>query len=203
MSFKFFTGDYEQDSYLMFHILEEINFNRGATSSANRIKMNGGKNPTSMCYGYTFRGYMSPTKWRQRGDLGNYFFTGIREEEPDLHIVFREFAKLHFPTHYWTCVQMNKNFQCQPHKDSVNVGDSILCSFGDYTGGRTFLHPDEEEQRILDSRAKPVMFNGSKITHWVEPFEGTRYSLVFFNHVPNITKEMCNEVLPDHLKMEN
>ena len=200
--FIFFTGDPHTDTFLMFDILEQINFDRGATSSSNRIKMNGGVNPMSMCYGYTFRGYMSPTKMRQRGDLGNYFFTGIREEEPDLNLVFREYAKLYFPDHYWTSVQMNKNFKCLPHKDSANVGESVLCSFGDFTGGQTYIQPDGEEPIKIDSRTKPAKFNGAKILHWVEDFIGTRYSLVFFNHLPNIKKCQAQATLPDHLKMD-
>ena len=32
-----------------------------------------------------------------------------------------------------------------------------------------------------DSHYKPVKFNGSKYEHWVEDYEGERYSLVFFS----------------------
>ena len=81
---------------------------------------------------------------------------------------------------------MNKNYLCSPHFDSKNVGESVLISFGDYTGGKTCV---EMEDKIIkyDSQYKPVKFNGSKYKHWVEPYEGNRYSLVFYNNFKNLT----------------
>ena len=80
---------------------------------------------------------------------------------------------------------MNKNYPCPPHFDSKNVGTSCMVAFGDYKGGDTCLF-DAEENKInkYDARERPMIFNGSKTLHWVEPIKGnkTRYSLVFFNN---------------------
>ena len=75
---------------------------------------------------------------------------------------------------------MNKNFPCPPHLDSSNVGESMLCTFGDYTGGAScrFI----ENKIVKQIEREPLKFNGSNILHWVEPFKGIRYSLVFFHN---------------------
>ena len=76
------------------------------------------------------------------------------------------------------------------HKTKLLV-DSVLCAFGKYTGGLTvvnFGHDQYYAPCKLNPREKPIIFNGSKFEHHVEPFEGTRYSLVFFNNIKNIKK---------------
>ena len=76
---------------------------------------------------------------------------------------------------------MNKNFKCPPHKDSKNIGESVLCCFGDFTGGETVVDY-ESKTRTYNSLNGPVRFNGSLYKHWVLPYTGTRYSLVFFTN---------------------
>ena len=76
---------------------------------------------------------------------------------------------------------MTENGIKHPHNlDSSNVGESMLCTFGDYTGGETCRFIDNKI--IKQSEREPLKFNGSKILHWVQPFKGTRYSLVFFHN---------------------
>ena len=80
----------------------------------------------------------------------------------------------------FTSVQINKNFKCDRHKDSINMGNSMIIGLGDYKGGELTIEFENETKKI-NIKNKPFYFNGSKYFHWVEDFEGTRYSLVFFN----------------------
>ena len=105
-----------------------------------------------------------------------------------LHLeeIFKEFASLYFPDFKYLQVQMNYNFKAPPHHDSKNIGESVLCCFGDYTGGLTVVEYDDKTV-AYDAREQPIKFNGSKYKHYVTPFTNDRYSLVFFN---NINKEL-------------
>ena len=77
----------------------------------------------------------------------------------------------------FTSVQLNKNLQCPKHKDRQNCGDSMLVSFGDYTGNNIVVDGVE-----YDARANPVIFNGSQLEHYnTEQTGGTKYSLVYYS----------------------
>lgn len=83
----------------------------------------------------------------------------------------------------FSSVHVNKNVLCPPHKDSKNAGRTLLVAFGDYTGGESMV-----EEMAYDIDLKPVIFDGSQLVHWTAPFEGTRYSLVFYHHSKCIQK---------------
>jgi hypothetical protein len=74
-------------------------------------------------------------------------------------------------------VQVNKNVTCPLHKDTNNVGDSLLISFGEYTGGEIVI-----EGETKNAYHTPIIFNGHKLEHYNLPHEGNKYSLVFFNN---------------------
>jgi len=104
--------------------------------------------------------------------------------------IYKEFLGLYWQDFEFTDstqVQMNKNFPCPPHKDTTNVGCSILVGFGDYDGGEINIKDDETEEVFSkDIREyKGITFNGANNLHWVSPFtlknNSNRYSLVFFN----------------------
>jgi hypothetical protein len=86
--------------------------------------------------------------------------------------IYNECKKL-FPNFEFESVIINKNFLCPPHKDTNNIGDSIIVGLGDYTGGDLII--EDEPHCILYS---PLIFNGSENTHWTAPFLGDRYSVV-------------------------
>lgn len=90
-----------------------------------------------------------------------------------------------FPDFEFNAVQINKNFKCPPHTDPLNVGVSLLMALGEYTGGQTFVRgkdtAGEGDAVAYDVRYNPITFNGSQCEHWVEDFEGDRYSIVLFN----------------------
>jgi predicted 2-oxoglutarate/Fe(II)-dependent dioxygenase YbiX len=87
--------------------------------------------------------------------------------------------KAYDPTFKYTSIQVNKNMQCAPHRDSLNDGLSYIIGLGDYTGGDLVVHHKDGTTTAHNIRNKFVKFDGHEVHH-VEPFEGERYSLVFF-----------------------
>lgn len=82
----------------------------------------------------------------------------------------------------YTTIQFNKNHQCAKHKDKKNQGVSYIVGLGDYTGGRLIVYDEDgNNPEYIDIKNKFYKFDGSKYPHETEPFEGERYSLVYFN----------------------
>ncbi len=97
---------------------------------------------------------------------------------PELWALLQEFAQKFVPAG-WDAVQVNDNYKSAPHKDKGNHGQSYIVSFGDYTGGKLCLDPDVK----IDTNHQAWTFNGSEITHWTDPWEGRRLTLVFYKIV--------------------
>ena len=179
----YFTGDWHADNYIMTEILSTLEFYSG---TERRKMLYTPKGTGSMLYGYTWKSYLSPTKNRTPSIYKGLYHTKVKDEYPELEEVFREFASWYFPDFNFLQVQMNKNFKCPPHFDSKNIGESVLCGFGNYKGGNTIIQLTESQTKRIDPRAAPCRFNGSKFMHWVEPYEGDRYSLVFYSNYENL-----------------
>ena len=100
---------------------------------------------------------------------------------PYMMPLFREFIDSHYPEFKFESVYVNRNTIVKKHLDSKNVGESLLVGFGPYTEGKTVLYTSTGEEKKFSIKSHSLLFNGSDIEHKSEPFEGTRYSLVFFN----------------------
>jgi hypothetical protein len=100
------------------------------------------------------------------------------------HTLFRKlflFGMKFVPFQFET-VHVNQDVQAPMHKDAKNTGKSVIVSFGDYEGG--LLVVDRHE---YDTRLQPVMFDGSKLTHWNTPItKPGKYSLVFYNEYHHV-----------------
>ena len=182
-----FSGDYQIDVMLMTDILDNIHFYSGSTRR-KMLTTNGIKHPKdggSMLYGLTWRSYLKKGLNREQDPVSKMYKTKIMVEHPELKEIFDMFRDFHFPDFDYGSVQMNKNFECPRHIDSSNTTESILCCFGDYTGGLTCVEIDDKIIKY-DGKKKPIQFDGSKYYHYVEAFEGTRYSLVFFHNRSSI-----------------
>ena len=73
---------------------------------------------------------------------------------------------------------VNRNAQFTPHVDSgrgAGQSLSMICGLGDYNGGQLMIEGDPAE---IQYKAKE--FDGWKERHWTAPFNGERYSLVWF-----------------------
>ncbi len=75
-------------------------------------------------------------------------------------------------------VAVNRNATFKPHLDSgagQGQGVSLIVGLGDYSGGELMV-----EGVPHDIRYAPLEFDGWNERHWTRPFEGERYSLVWF-----------------------
>jgi len=92
----------------------------------------------------------------------------------------------------FTTISLNKNYAGRLHRDSGNMGPSIGLAIGPFTGGRLCFwandsgrgsraHVEEvrKEPSALLNIKRGVVFDGN-CAHEVQPFEGERYSLIFF-----------------------
>jgi tRNA U38,U39,U40 pseudouridine synthase TruA len=73
---------------------------------------------------------------------------------------------------------VNQNAQFNPHVDSgrgYGQSMSMIVGLGSYSGGSLFV-----EDELFDICYKPLEFDGWRDRHWTQPFEGERFSLVWF-----------------------
>ena len=100
----------------------------------------------------------------------------VSKKYPDIYEALFALGDELAPDFDFTSVHVNKNVVCPPHKDSKNVGPSMLVSFGPYTGCEVVV-----EGKQYDARHTPHVFDGSKLEHWNNAtLEGTKYSLVYY-----------------------
>jgi hypothetical protein len=118
---------------------------------------------------------------------------------PELYESITDLIRLYKPDFKYTTVQVNKNVRSKPHVDKNNVGPSYIIALGEFTGGNLFIEGEK-----FNIKNKWKNFNGT-LGHWVEPFEGTRYSLVYFTHTfkPPCQSLRHIEVKPDGLYKKN
>lgn len=99
---------------------------------------------------------------------------------PHIMQLFQEFINSHQPDFNFQSVYVNRNTVAKKHLDSKNTGESLLVGVGKFTGGETVLYTSNIEEKF-NIQTHSLIFNGSEIEHSSKGFEGTRYSLVFFN----------------------
>ena len=176
---KFFIGEWYSDLAILECYMRTIK----AKTGTNRLKKFKIKNSVgySVTYGYVKNPYMSKTKSRKFCEENGLYESVLLTERPELLEVFSEFRDIYFTDFDFNSIQLNKNFALGPHRDRGNCGDSVLVSCGDYTGGATVVEYENEIKKY-DARLEPTIFDGCKYYHYVEPFEGDRYSLVFYKY---------------------
>ena len=188
MAESYFTGEIEIDNNILIDILEQCKLYTGTVRKTMLKKGRGvfpTKNQISATWGLTRRGQLYPTtNFREESPYYGWYYTKSYSDNPHLESVFKEYSDLHLPPRdkfFWSQVQINKNFFTPAHKDSANQGNSIIVGLGAYTGGELAINKNGKV-KLNDIRNKPLKFNGSKYTHWTEPFKGERWSLVFYTH---------------------
>ncbi len=115
---------------------------------------------------------------KYRGDLQP---TRASKRYPHMMKLFKDFVDSHYPGFQFKSVYVNRNTVAKKHFDSKNTGTSLLVGLGSYTGGQTTLYGKDGVESKFNINTHSLVFDGSQIEHSSEPFEGTRYSLVFFN----------------------
>lgn len=89
-----------------------------------------------------------------------------------------DFAAKHV-TIPWNAITVNEDYQALPHYDRHNVGYSFLVAFGPYKGGELEIH-EGPLKGVHNIKHDSIMCNFSTVLHSVRPFEGKRFSLVFY-----------------------
>ena len=79
----------------------------------------------------------------------------------------------------FNAITVNDNYSAGKHYDKHNLGPSYLVAFGTYTGGELLVH-ESDLSGSHDVCRKPMTTDFSKILHSVAPFQGNRYSLVYY-----------------------
>jgi hypothetical protein len=113
------------------------------------------------------------TKGRFNGIVGLSDFT---IKYPEIYAELLHIGKIICPFEF-NSIYINKNVICPKHKDEKNIGDSLLISFGDYTGANIVIN-----DIVYDANCTPIVFNGSQLEHYnTDNLVGTKYSLIYFN----------------------
>ena len=110
-------------------------------------------------------------------------------------------AKHEIPGFEFTSIQVNKNYASALHTDGRDAGASQIIGFGNYIGGKLWIANGENSGHAIDIKNRWFQFDGTT-PHAVFPFEGDRYSLVYFmktngisictDHANPITKQLHN-----------
>ena len=187
---KYFTGHWESDNAIMYSLLEELTLYGGNDRSGTKFFIKNGEKstkPISCKFGTTFRCMIGKRK-RTYCEAEAGYLTKLREENPELFDIFKEFSNYHFADFSWTDITINfmpQSTSMKMHYDKINVGESILCAFGDYEGGNTFIENiDKNKFDIYDCREHFVKFNGALKKHFVNTVKGgNRFSMVFYNSI--------------------
>ena len=75
-------------------------------------------------------------------------------------------------------IAVNRNAKFSPHTDSgsgAGQSTSLIVALGDFVGGELVV-----EGKVHNIRYEPLSFNGWTQRHWTLPFQGERFSLVWF-----------------------
>ena len=174
---KYFIDDLISDCAILTEYIEDIDF----IHNKRRHKLNNNIGKTfSMLYGLTPYSQITKNISRVRDTKTKYFQTTARTAYPELMDIFEEFRDLHFPMFDFNSVTINKNVVFKEHKDGLNMGESVMVGLGDYRGGLLGIRNEKGKVKFHETQYKLIKFNGSRYAHYTTPFEGTRYTLVFY-----------------------
>ena len=192
---KYFTGDFFCDASLMYDYLSQLELYTGNERSGAKFfdKIKGSKKPNSLKFGHTWRKRRG-VKEREYDEKVGLYKTKMMEEQPWLTDMFKEYQNYYFPDFQWTEITINHmptGCRTKEHYDKINVGDSVLIGFGDYTGGKTYIQNKKDKNYIIeDARDKPLIFNGAERKHGVTSISsGDRFSLVYYKNKPMTVKK--------------
>ena len=124
------------------------------------------------CHSFIF----GPNMKDPNGDL-SYFSNAY----PALYSMLKALVRAYDPNHVYTNITINKNLLCKRHQDKGNEGKSLIVGFGCYKGGKLAVEPAGGGiANHFDCFRRFVTFNGKLQPHWTEPFDGERYTAVFY-----------------------
>lgn len=138
------------------------------------------------------------SKWCSSDTFGLTVMNGLHvvgSTEPyrSFQTLLAQWIRAKCPEAVFTTIVINHNFEIDRHRDSKNVGPTILLAGGDFTGGglRLWLGDGDKvklhDLSVDDSTVVPLdelkytacLFDGNK-AHEVLPFEGDRFSIMAY-----------------------
>jgi hypothetical protein len=115
---------------------------------------------------------------------------GIKEysrnqKYPELLKAVAEFGNLIVPKGWdYNGITINEGVKANKHKDSKNLGRSVIIGIGDFKGGDIKVwDANDKDPKVFDLHDKPVFFNGGLLFHQTTPFSGERYTMVFYKQM--------------------
>ncbi len=125
----------------------------------------------------------------QGGASGSFsvgYMPGGANKQPKANAMFPELVKAAFDLETKlfpnrepsSTIAINRNAQFRPHTDSgagAGQSTSLIVGLGTYDGGELMVEGEKN-----DIRYKGIEFDGWKQRHWTMPFQGERFSLVWF-----------------------
>ena len=106
--------------------------------------------------------------------------------------LLREIVQRRDPEFTFTSVQVNRNFPGKAHIDKNDVSYQYALSLGSFTGGRLFSATDDPCVVVAHNTHSRLTKVDGRHPHWVEPYEGTRYSLIMYKIFGTGTSRLTN-----------
>ena len=88
------------------------------------------------------------------------------------------------PCQHYEFAQLNRSVEMKRHTDGANFKGSLILLLGDFTGGALCF---DDGRRITETGVWHA-FDGH-LPHWVEPFDGERFSIILFNN-PSLSRRV-------------
>jgi RNA recognition motif-containing protein len=84
------------------------------------------------------------------------------------------------PSFSYSSLAVTKNFVGSPHVDMNDTSPQYAISLGDFcNGGELCVEASPHEIYVIDTKCKFAKLDG-RYPHWVKPYEGERYSLIYY-----------------------
>jgi hypothetical protein len=160
-------------------LLQSIDWNKAQnTSRRNVIRVDDPKTPKNSrnkpyCMSFIFgRNMKDPTQSLSYWSI----------QYPQIYAKFQSLLQKYDPSFTYTHITVNRNLRCKKHTDGGNAGPSYIAAFGSFRGGQLSIEPPGggKPEIRLDLKSNFVKFNGKTQPHETMPFEGERFTLVYY-----------------------
>lgn len=115
---------------------------------------------------------------------------GIKEyatnaKHPELLRALVAFGNCVVPLNWeYNGITLNFGVKANKHKDTKNLGPSVIIGIGDFTGGDIKVwDAEDKDPKVIKLHDQPVMFNGGLLFHQTTPFKGERYTMIFYKQM--------------------
>jgi hypothetical protein len=116
--------------------------------------------------------------------------SGIKEyatnkRHPELLRALAEFGNSVVPVNWeYNGITLNHGVKANKHKDTKNLGPSVIIGIGDFTGGDIKVWDEhDKDPKVISLHDQPVMFNGGLLYHQTTPFKGERFTIIFYKQM--------------------